>query len=150
MPAGHPPVRGARLGRSSEAAVAGLGGVVATLVDVATLSALVESGCAIAPAALAGASAGAVAAFWFNRHVAFRDHSPLGCRQVARAGVVALVTALAMAAAMQLTAVVLGIPYLVAKALCAVLVFTLWSLPAQRRFVFVNRLDAAASTSSLF
>jgi putative flippase GtrA len=138
------------LHRSRQTAFAGLGGLVATLVDVATLTALVESGCAIAPAALAGACAGAVSSFWFNRWFAFRDRSPLQWRKIASFAAVALVSALTMAVAMQLTAVVLGIPYLVAKAICAVLVFALWSLPAQRRFVFVNQLDAAASTSSLF
>jgi hypothetical protein len=45
-------------------------------------------------------------------------------------------TATLMALAMQLFAVKLGVPYLLAKLICAALVFAAWTYPAQRRLVF--------------
>ena len=78
----------------------------------------------------------AVASFAVSKYVAFRDPSPVRLRQVAAFALVALATALFTAIAMQVAAVALGVPYLVAKALCAALVFVLWSYPAQRRLVF--------------
>jgi hypothetical protein len=33
-------------------------------------------------------------------------------------------------------AVVLGVPYLLAKLICAICVFAVWTYPAQRRLVF--------------
>lgn len=118
------------------AALAGAGGVASTGLDVAVLTALVESGCPVGPAALCGALAGAVFAFSFNRRFVYADRSRLRWQQVVCFAAVALIGALAMALAMHLTVDVAGVPYLLAKAGCAVLVFALWSLPAQRRFVF--------------
>jgi putative flippase GtrA len=37
---------------------------------------------------------------------------------------------------MQLVAVDLHVPYLLAKSICAAVVFVLWSYPAQKRLVF--------------
>jgi hypothetical protein len=37
---------------------------------------------------------------------------------------------------MQLVAVRLGVPYLLAKLICAAIVFAVWTYPAQRRLVF--------------
>lgn len=118
------------------AALAGAGGVASTGLDVAVLTALVETGCPVGPAALCGALAGAVLAFSFNRRFVYGDRSKLRWQQVACFAAVALIGAMAMAMAMHLTADILGAPYLLAKAGCAVLVFALWSMPAQRRFVF--------------
>jgi putative flippase GtrA len=115
---------------------AGLGGVLGTAIDVAVLAALVQRGAGVAPSAFAGALAGAGVSFVMSKYVAFRDRSPLGLRQVAVFGLVAVVTALMMAVAMQLTAVAMGVPYLLAKAVCAAAVFVLWSYPAQRHLVF--------------
>jgi putative flippase GtrA len=53
-----------------------------------------------------------------------------------RFGLVAVVTAIWMALAMQLVAVELGVPYLLAKLICAAVVFAVWTYPAQRRLVF--------------
>jgi putative flippase GtrA len=119
-----------------QAVLSGAGGVTSTALDVGVLAALVEAGCPVAPAALCGASAGALLAFWFNRRFVFEDRTPLRWQQAVCFTAVALIGAVVMAVAMHLTASVLGIPYLLAKALCAVTVFALWSLPAQRRFVF--------------
>lgn len=115
---------------------AGLGGVAGTAVDLAVLAALVQRGAAIAPSALLGALAGAGVSFVMNKYLAFRDGSPVSLRQVTAFGLVAVAGALMLAVAMQLVAVVMGVPYLLAKAGCAAAVFVLWSYPAQRRLVF--------------
>lgn len=116
---------------------AGLGGLVATAVDVLLLVVLVERGVAVVPAAFLSASAGACAGFVANKYVAFRDRTPLSARQLAAFGLVAVGSALWMALGMAVVAVGLHVPYLLAKAVCAAVVFLGWSYPAQRRFVFV-------------
>jgi putative flippase GtrA len=97
---------------------------------------LVQHGVAIAPAAFLGASAGAVTCFLLNKYVAFRDRSRVTMRQLVRFGLVAVATALLMALAMELVAVQLGVPYLLAKLACSATVFLVWTFPAQRRLVF--------------
>jgi putative flippase GtrA len=71
-----------------------------------------------------------------NKYIAFRDRTPITWQQLGRFGAVAVTTALLMALSMQLVAVELGVPYLLAKLICAVLVFVAWGYPAQRRLVF--------------
>jgi putative flippase GtrA len=119
-----------------ELVASGLGGAVATAVDVSVLVQMVQHGASIAGAAFSGAAAGAVMNFAWNKYVAFRDRSPISHRQLVRFGLVAVATALLMALAMHLVAVVLGVPYLLAKLLCAIVVFVVWTYPAQRRLVF--------------
>jgi putative flippase GtrA len=119
-----------------EMVASGFGGAVGTAVDVSVLVLLVQHGVAIAAAAFCGATAGAVMNFALNKYVAFRDRSPITGRQLARFGIVAVATATLMALAMQLVAVKLGVPYLLAKLVCAVAVFAAWTYPAQRRIVF--------------
>lgn len=113
-----------------------LGGAVGTAVDVSVLVLMVQHGVAIAASAFAGAVAGAAMNFALNKYVAFRDRSPITGLQLARFGIVAVATATLMALAMQLVAVKLGVPYLVAKLVCAAVVFAAWTYPAQRRLVF--------------
>lgn len=142
-----PWLSGARL----QAAIAGLGGVVSTGLDFAVLATLVESGCAVGPAAWLGTCAGAALGFGWNRRFVFADRSPLRWQQVACFAFVALVGAVAMAVSMHVAVAFCGLPYLIAKALCAVLVFAVWNLPAQRRLVFPSfsrSLDAGASSPS--
>jgi len=115
---------------------AAAGGVLGTAVDVAVLALLIERGAAIAPGAFAGSLAGAGVSFVVSKYVAFSDRSPVRLRQVAAFGLVATATAALMAIAMHLAVVVMGAPYLIAKGLCAAVVFALWSYPAQRRLVF--------------
>lgn len=115
---------------------AGLGGAVGSTLDVALLVLLVETGAPVAAAAFCGAAAGAVMNFALNKYIAFRDRTPITGPQLARFGLVAVATALLMAIAMQLVAVQLGVPYLLAKLLCAAAVFAVWTYPAQRRLVF--------------
>ena len=117
-------------------AAAGLGGVVGTALDVGVLVLLVEHGAPVAVAAFFAAAAGAVLNFVVNKYVAFRDRTRVTPQQLVRFGLVAVATALWMALAMQLVAVELGVPYLLAKLICAVVVFAVWTYPAQRRLVF--------------
>jgi len=119
-----------------ELIASGFGGAVATAVDVSVLVQMVQHGASIAGAAFLGAAAGAVMNFAWNKYIAFGDRSRISPRQLARFGLVAVATALLMALAMHIVAVVLGVPYLLAKLLCAIVVFVAWTYPAQRRLVF--------------
>lgn len=122
---------------SREMMAAGLGGVAATTVDVVTLVLLVELfGLAIPVSAFLASSTGAAVGFLWNKHIAFKDRSPVTIAQLVRFGFVAVSTALLMAVAMQLVAVDLRVDYLVAKLLCAAGVFLAWTYPAQRKLVF--------------
>lgn len=115
---------------------ASLGGVVATSVDIGVLSLLVAVVHASIPvAAFAGAASGATLCFLINRRV-FGDRRRITAAQVLRFAAVSLATAVLMAGAMQLVAVRLAVPYLLAKVICAAVVFICWSYPAQRRLVF--------------
>ncbi len=118
---------------------AGLGGIAATAVDITALVLQVKSGVPVAAAAFVAAAAGAAVGFVMNKHIAFRDRSPITVEQCARFGAVAVATALLMAVAMQMFAVKLGFPLVVAKLMCSALVFVAWTYPAQRRLVFVRR-----------
>jgi putative flippase GtrA len=123
-------------------AAAGMGGAVGSVLDVAVLVLMVEHGARVALAAFCGAAAGAIVNFALNKYVAFRDRSRITGRQLARFGLVAVATAILMALAMQLVAVKLGVPYLLAKLICAATVFAVWTYPAQRRLVFRRRAHA--------
>ena len=119
-----------------ERIAAGVGGGIATAVDVTTLVLLVHAGVSVAPAAFFGCAMGAVASFLWNKHVAFRDRRKVTWQQLVRFGSVAVATGLLMAAAMHVVAVKLGVPVLLAKLMCSAAVFVAWTFPAQRRLVF--------------
>src|SRR5262245_59001272 len=124
--------------------LSGFGGGLSTAADVAVLTILVEAGAPIAVSAFVGSMVGAVVCYLMNKYVAFRDRSRVRAAQLAAFGLVAAATALMMALAMQLVAVKLGVPYLLAKLICAAVVFVVWSYPAQKRLVFrVSRERAA-------
>jgi len=112
---------------------AGIGGVIGSCFDVATLVILVHAGVSIAVSAFTGAAVGAVVNFVLNKYVAFRDRTPLALHQIGHFALVALATALLMAGAMELVSVQLGVPYLLAKAICAAAIFAVWTYRAQRR-----------------
>jgi putative flippase GtrA len=118
---------------------AGLGGIAATTVDMTGLVLMVKLGMPVAAAAFIAAACGACVGFLMNKHIAFRDRSPITVGQCTRFGGVAVATALLMAAAMQLLAVRIGIHLVAAKVLCSALVFLAWTYPAQRRLVFHRR-----------
>jgi putative flippase GtrA len=115
---------------------AGAGGAIGTAADVGMLALLVEHGVRIPVAAFFGAAMGAVVNFVINKYLAFRDRTPITGSQLGRFGLVAVATAVLMAILMELVAVKLGVPYLIAKLICAVAVFAVWTYPAQRRLVF--------------
>ncbi len=122
---------------------AGFGGAVASLFDIAALVLMVESGVSVPVAAFLAAGAGAVMNFLLNKYIAFRDRSPVTLEQLGRFAGVAVTTAMLMALTMKIVAVELGVQYMVAKVVCAALVFVVWSYPAQRKLVFRSRLEAA-------
>ena len=115
---------------------AGFGGVVATLFDISALVLLVESGVSVPVAAFFAAGAGAAMNFVLNKYIAFRDRSPITLQQVVRFGGVAVTTAVLMAVMMNIVAVEMGVQYMLAKLICAVLVFIVWTYPAQKTLVF--------------
>jgi putative flippase GtrA len=124
---------------------AGLGGAIGTSIDFAVLVLLVERvGLSIPLSAFLAANSGAVVCFLLNKHLAFRDRTPITLRLVARFGLVVVAAALLMALMMRIVAVDLRVPYLAAKLLCAALVFLIWTYPAQRRLVFTRRVQPAA------
>lgn len=132
----------------NQAVLASCGGLLATVFDAGLLLLLVEAGCSVGPAALIAASAGAIFGFAFNRRYAFADRSPIRWQQAASAALVALIGAVAMAVSMHLAVDLFGLPTLVAKGLCALLVFLLWSLPAQRYLVFPAAFARQTATGS--
>src|SRR5262245_65526549 len=91
---------------------AGAGGAVGSMLDIGLRVLMVEHHAPVAAAAFCGAAAGAVMNFVLNKYLAFRDRSPITGRQLARFGLVAVATAVLMAIAMHLVAVVIGVPYL--------------------------------------
>ena len=116
---------------------AGLGGAAGSIFDVVTLLLLVKHTPASIPlSAFLAAGVGAVVCFLFNKFIAFREKTPVTFEQVARFGFVAVVTGIFTAGAMKIVAVDLHVPVIAAKAICAALVFLVWTFPAQRRFVF--------------
>jgi putative flippase GtrA len=118
---------------------AGLGGVASTAADMSVLALLVECAHLSVPVAAFLASAfGAIVNFTLNKYVAFKDKTPLNVTQLGRFGGVAVATALLMALGMKIVAVHFGVPYMLAKVICAASVFIVWTYPAQRRLVFAR------------
>lgn len=122
----------------------GASGAAATGIDMGLLVLLVERGMPVPAAAFVGAAAGAVVGFAMNKLVAFRDRSRVTASQLVRFGIVAVATALLMAFMMEVVAVKLGVPYVLAKVICSVAVFAGWTFPAQRRLVFRRPTPAAS------
>lgn len=115
----------------------GVSSVVATAVDVGTLILLVEVvGCPVTLAAFLSACMGGVTNFLVNKFWAFADGAPIDVRQVTLYALVSLVNAAFVAACVHVLAVMMGMPYLWAKAIAAIVVFLVWSYPAQAKLVF--------------
>jgi putative flippase GtrA len=130
-------VAGARSTRFWQITRAGAVSFATVAIDVTALTLLIELlGVHVTMAALVGATLGAVTKFVLGKTWAFRDTSRVRLAQVARylgmvAGSVVLV-----ACSMHVLATLLALPYLVAKGVSGVLVFSGWSYPMQARFVF--------------
>jgi putative flippase GtrA len=122
----------------------GISGVASTAVDVVVLVVLVAQHVTIPVATFLAALTGAGVSFLLNKYVAFRDRSPLRFAQLVRFDLVAIVAALLVAGAMKLVACTLGVPVVAAKLGCAVLVFAVWTYPAQRRLVFARGAEAVS------
>ena len=115
----------------------GLSGVIATFIDVCSLVVLVElAGVHVTMAAFLAAALGGVTNFLVNKYWAFDDDAPFELRQCTLYALVSLVTAAFVAVSIHILAVMLGLPYLLAKAIAAILVFLVWTYPAQARIVF--------------
>ena len=128
----------------------GVSGVAATAVNVGTLIFLVEVvGCPVTLAAFLSACMGGVTNFLVNKFWAFADGAPIDVRQVTLYALVSLVTAAFVAACVHVLAVMMGMPYLWAKAIAAVLVFLVWSYPAQAKLVFPTAPGADQRGDSL-
>ncbi len=118
----------------------GFSGIVAALVDLFVLLVLVElAGVPVVSAVFLGASCGAVASFFVNKFWAFGDRAPITLWQLFSFTGVALGSAFGVAAMVQLLSVQLGLPYLLAKGIAALLFFACWTYPVQARFVFARR-----------
>jgi putative flippase GtrA len=126
---------------------AGVASIAAGVVDMAVLVAMVESGTRVPLATFIAAVCGAVIHFALSKSFAFRDRSPV-LGQMLRFTGVSLATAALLALAMQLFAVALGMPYVLAKLQCSVLVFAAWTYPAQRYLVF-RRIDRLLASGKL-
>ena len=130
----------------------GVSGMVATAIDVGALVFLVEvARTHVTLAAFLAAALGGVTNFLVNKYWAFEDEAPLEIRQITIYALVSLVTAAFVAAAVHILAVLIGLPYLIAKAVAAALVFLVWTYPAQARLVFPDaaEVDTGDSMSEL-
>ena len=128
----------------------GVSGVVATGIDIAALVLLVEAlGSHVTLAAFLAATLGGVSNFLINKYWAFRERSPIDLRQVTVYSFVSLITAAFVAVAVHVLAVVMVLPYLWAKAIAALLVFVVWTYPAQSRLVFPSSGSEQGSDDSL-
>jgi putative flippase GtrA len=128
----------------------GASGVVATGIDIAALVLLVEAlGSHVTLAAFLAATLGGVSNFLINKYWAFRERSPIDLRQVTVYSFVSLITAAFVAVAVHVLAVVMVLPYLWAKAIAALLVFVVWTYPAQSRLVFPPTTSEPDSDDSL-
>jgi putative flippase GtrA len=118
----------------------GLSAALGTAADLVALVTLVELAAVhVTVAAFLAAGVGGVTNFLLNKYWAFDDVTPLGIRQVSSYVLVSLVTAMFVATSVHVLAVLSGVPYLLAKAVAAGLVFLFWSYPAQARLVFRAR-----------
>jgi len=125
----------------------GVSGIVATTVDVTALVLLVELlRSHVTIAAFLAASLGGVTNFFINKYWAFGDDAPLQIRQITIYALVSLVTAAFTAAAIHILAVLIGVPYLIAKAIAAALVFLIWTYPAQARLVFPEAAEVPSDS----
>jgi putative flippase GtrA len=123
--------------------------VLATALDVVALVVLVEIvGMHVTVAAFLAAICGGVTNFLLNKYWAFADAQPLDVRQVSLYVVVSLVNAMFVAASLHVFAVLIGVPYLAAKAVAAALVFLVWSYPAQAKLVFPAAPDPSDSLAA--
>lgn len=129
--------------RTKQLIKVGACGVACTALDVVILIVLVEvAGLPVGAAAFLAAASAAVLNFSVTKFWAMRDPEPFRIVQAVRYGLVSVATWTLVALSVH-GLFVLGLPYLIAKAIAAVSVFLLWSYPAQVRFVFPKAAPSA-------
>jgi putative flippase GtrA len=113
------------------------GSVVATVVDFSTMTALVELA-HVPPvgATVFGAIAGGVTNFVLGRRWIFRAHERDLAPQALRYAMVSAASAGFNAFGEQIVYGFLGLQYIVARALVAIVVSLAWNYPMQRSYVF--------------
>ena len=115
----------------------GCSGALATIVDLVILLTLVELfAVPVVISVFMAATSGAVSSFVVNKYWAFGDRAPVTFVQVASFACVALGSAFGVSAVVQVLSVQLGLPYLLAKGIGALLLFAFWTYPVQSRVVF--------------
>jgi len=115
-----------------------LSGVSATILDVAMLVFLVELfQTPVVLATFCAALFGAGLSFVLSKYWAFRDRSKVTPVQVFSFAGVAFVSAV-LVAILVWGQTEVGVPYLGAKAIAAIMVFLSWSFPAQKYVVFAR------------
>ena len=113
------------------------GSIVATCVDFSTMTLAVELvHVAPAVATLMGALAGGMTNFVLGRRWIFRAHEHDLGPQALRYATVSAASAVLNALGEQIVYGVLGVQYIVARAIVAVIVSLAWNYPMQRAFVF--------------
>jgi putative flippase GtrA len=131
------PERSVRLARLALVARHQLGAAIATAVDFATMTLLVQlAGTPPALAALSGASAGAIVNFHLGRRWIFRATSAPVAAQALRYALVSAGGALLNGAGELALHDGAHLDYLLARVVVSIVVSLGWNLPMQRRFVF--------------
>ena len=120
-----------------------IGAIAATVVDFATMIALVE-GARLSPEAATpiGAIVGAVTNFTLGRAWIFRGHTGHWASQASRYALVSAASAGWNTLGEQLLHGMAHLQYVAARALVSFAVSLLWSFPMQRGFVFRERREA--------
>jgi len=124
-----------------------VGSIVATAVDFAVMSALV-SGLGVRPwlATAAGAFVGGVTNFSLGRHWIFSATEDDVRGQAGRYAFVSGASLAWNSAGEYVLTGVLGIQWLIARAIVALLVSVLWNFPVQRAFVYRARSTSVRRT----
>ena len=126
----------------------GCSGALATLVDLFMLLTMVELfGVPVVTAVFIAACSGAISSFVVNKYWAFGDKAPISLVQVLTFIGVALGSAFGVSAVVQVLSVGLGVPYLLAKGVGALLLFAFWTYPVQSRVVFPRSRSSLALES---
>jgi putative flippase GtrA len=117
-----------------------VGAIAATLVDFATMIALVE-GARLSPEAATpiGAIVGAVTNFTLGRAWIFRRHTGHWAAQASRYALVSAASAGWNTLGEQLVHGMGHVQYVVARAIVSFVVSLVWNFPVQRAFVFRER-----------
>ncbi|MBS1151414.1 MAG: GtrA-like protein [Myxococcaceae bacterium] len=121
-------------------------GAVATAFDLALGSTLLSFGTPTRAAAMAGTTLGSTIAFFLNRYVAFREKKPKVVVPALRFLLVTLVGITLHGQVVVLLREEVGVPWVPAKLIADVCVFTFAQLIVFRYFVFPRPKEAPATS----